>query len=386
MRLYILLGIVAGAWISSAHGQVLVLAEERTPQPTLPIKPVSNAALPLLKSPAKSPPKLLAGDSPVPEVRGIPTALVTTADADILAEEVRDWSGLAKRLRLLGENQVRPHAGLWKTLNNTGKDAVRTLEKDGTAKEARAVLLTELARLLADPELMHGLGCQEEDFSDPLLRQMFKDHVAGKSKDTAKAKTLHRALLETAFPFELKKRPGALRAMSSHDLKLVPAPAGSDGESMATTSTTANSVEAEFEEISPAQLSSPPRRILARAEPAPRAQPKPSKSGLGKNSPFGVPAIPPEDGKRETPRVASNLRATVSVPRLVGRLLVVFETGDQLTFVGNETKELMIPNTGELKYRFRGDSTFSRSVRWIPTRYRPSGDTNPPEINLSVSF
>ncbi|HVJ80862.1 MAG TPA: hypothetical protein VNC50_07300 [Planctomycetia bacterium] len=81
---------------------------------------------------------------------------------------------------------------------------------------------------------------------------------------------------------------------------------------------------------------------------------------------------------------AAEISLELAVPRLVGRTFVTFEGGDEVEFFRNEKQTLKVKNTGEVRYRLRGDldvPAYPRVLKWNSADVGAAGKLERP-LNL----
>jgi hypothetical protein len=93
-----------------------------------------------------------------------------------------------------------------------------------------------------------------------------------------------------------------------------------------------------------------------------------------------VRAYPPTTEKSNYPP-AADISLELAIPRLAGRTFVTFEGGEEVEFFKDEKQTLKVKNTGELRYRLRGDlesPEYPRLLKWDPATVGSTGKIERP--------
>lgn len=142
----------------------------------------------------EAPPKTTPVEAPAASLAD-PTSLA--------AADVRDWRSLAKRLEVMGEAELPPVAAVWKAMPAEAKAAAKRLARTATGEAAdQKTVLDSLNGWIAGRTSAADSGIKADDLRDAEIRTLLKLT----KPEPAESRRLHRLLVDSMFPFELKQQ------------------------------------------------------------------------------------------------------------------------------------------------------------------------------------
>jgi len=146
----------------------------------------------------------------VPPAASAADAKAAAIPADsLVAPDVRDWRGLAKRLEVMGEAELPPVSAIWKSMSAEAKAATKRIAKATTAEAAdQRIVLEALNGWIAGRTSAVDAAVKPDNVRDAEILSLLKLT----KPEPAETRRLHRLLVDSMFPFELKQQTPMLVA------------------------------------------------------------------------------------------------------------------------------------------------------------------------------
>jgi hypothetical protein len=140
----------------------------------------------------------------------VPAPSPTVADAkpaespSLVVADVRNWKGLAKRLKVMGEADLLPTSAVWKAFLPAAREATKRIARDAAPAAAdQKIVLDALNAWIAAKTSAVDASLKPEYVRDPEIHALLKKP----SLDVGEMQRLHRLIVESMFPLELAQQP-----------------------------------------------------------------------------------------------------------------------------------------------------------------------------------